>query len=110
VKLFTTTVLYAVCPVVERKRESGKSEMIVYQKTRSEKLKGRVRQVVRIYMYTDLRFTAPGCSVIQFSILLCLCYRSDPIPHKEGKVYREHDQDPDHIRHRPLKVSLYTAS
>jgi hypothetical protein len=37
--------------VVERERESGKSEMIVYQKTRSEKLKGRVRQVVRIYMY-----------------------------------------------------------
>jgi hypothetical protein len=27
VKLFTTTVLYAVCPSVERKRESGKSEM-----------------------------------------------------------------------------------
>jgi hypothetical protein len=26
-----------VCPSVERKRESGKSEMVVYQKTRSEK-------------------------------------------------------------------------
>jgi hypothetical protein len=36
-ELFTSTVLYAVCPVVERKRESRKSEMNVYQKTRSEK-------------------------------------------------------------------------
>lgn len=45
--------------MVERKRESGKSEMIVYEKTRSEKLKGRVRQVVRIYMYTHLSIHRP---------------------------------------------------
>jgi len=50
-ELFTSTILYAVCPSVERKRESGKSEKIVYQKTRSEKLKGRVRQAV-VYVCT----------------------------------------------------------